>query len=357
MNSRTLLRLTVACVTCVALAPSTRSATTDSVALAWKLPADARYRVVSTLEQETSTQVADQVQHESMSQRTTRLVVVDDVDEQGTMDLTVTIDALSMRKVSETMTMTLSAGPDDKGKLQVKATVETTVPAFDTEEFEDFFEAVVTNLVEVGFALRVTPRGQVLSSKASGNPFDNIPATTEAAALATEVLKMMLSPEDLAQAVAAELFVQLPDQRVEAGDHWPVARELSVSGIRMVGTGKSTLQRIDSAGGSSLAMINEQLEYAVITDDFETRLAGLMSKIYEQLGVQVAITVDLRADPISAESNATFDMDGGYCRSVKWNDLNMPMSGTMSVGKQGVDMNMLVEMSNGSSTWTPLEVK
>ena len=354
IHSRTLLCFAAACIV---LAPSTRSATTDSVALAWKLPADARYRVVSTLEQETSTTVADQVQHESMSQRTTRLVVVNDVDEQGTMDLTVTIDALTMRKVSETMTMTLSAGPDDQGKLQVEATVETTVPAFDTEEFEDFFEAVVTNLVEVGFELRVTPHGQVLSSKATGNPFDHIPATTEAAMLATEVLKMMLSPEDLAQAVAAELVVQLPDQRVEAGDHWPVARELSVSGIRMVGAGKSTLQRVDSAGGSSLAMINEQLEYKVITDDFETRLAGLMSKIYEQLGVQVAITLDLRADPLAAESNATFDMDAGYCRSVKWNDLKMPMTGKMNVGKQSVDMNMLVEMSNGSSTWTRLEAK
>ena len=59
-----------------ALAPSTRSATTDAVQLAWRLPKDARYRVVSTLEQETTTTVEKQVQRESMSQRTTGSPVI-----------------------------------------------------------------------------------------------------------------------------------------------------------------------------------------------------------------------------------------------------------------------------------------
>lgn len=352
MNSRTLVRLFAVCV---ALSPLSRSAANESVALAWKLPAAARYRVVSAQEQATTTTVKGQVQRETMSQRTTRLVTVDSVDEQGTMNLSVAIDSVSMRKVSDTLTMTVSAGRNAEGVLQVDAKVESAAGAFDSAEFEDFFEAVVTNLFDVRFDLRVTPRGRVLSSKATSNPFDNLPAITEETALAAQMLKLMLSPEDLAQSVAAELFVQLPDQGVEVGDQWPIAREFGISGIRMVGAGKSKLERIDDAAPQPVAVLNEKLEYAVITDDFEQRLANLMTRVYEQLGVKVAITLELRAEPLAAESHANFDMQAGFCRSVEWNDLSMPLTGTMTVGKQGVDMSMLVEMSNGSSAWTRLE--
>lgn len=354
MTRRTLVCLVAACI---ALAPSTRSATTDAVQLTWHLPKDARYRVVSTLEQETTTTVEAQVQRESMSQRTTRLVTVDSVDEQGTMVLTVEIDALSMRKISDTLTLTVSAGRDGEGELQVDATVETPVTAFDKQEFEAFFASVVKNLLEVRFELRVTPRGRVLSSKASGDPFANLPTLTEEAATASQVLRSMLSPEDLAQAVAAELFVQLPDQGVQVGDRWPVARELSVSGIRMVGTGETKLESIESLTGEAGAVLNEKLEYAVITEGFEKKLAQLMTQAYSQFGVTVDIALELRAEPVKAESTARFDPDAGYCLSVKRSDLSMPMTGTLNIGRQSVKMKMLVEMSNGASTWTRLQAQ
>lgn len=167
----------------------------------------------------------------------------------------------------------------------------------------------------------------------------------------------MLSPEDLAQAVAAELFVQLPDQGVLVGDRWPVARELSVSGIRMVGNGESKLETVETTIGAAVATLSEKLEYAVITDGFEAKLAELMTRAYAQFGVNVDITLDLRADPLKAESTARFDPDAGYCLTVKRSNLSMPMTGTLSIGKQSVKMNMLVEMSNGASTWTRLEAK
>ncbi|MCA8980175.1 MAG: hypothetical protein KDC14_09130 [Planctomycetes bacterium] len=341
----------------LALAPSTRSATTDDVRLAWRLPKDSHYRVVSTLEQETTSTVQEQVQRESMSQRTTRLVTVDDVDEQGTMDLTVAIEALSMRKSSDTLTLTVSAGRNGKGELEVEVTVDSRVPSLDKQEFEKFFEAVIRNLLELRFDLRVTPRGRVLKSHANGNPFTSLPALTEAEQLASQVLQIMLSPEDLAQAVAAELFVQLPDQGVQVGDRWPVARELSVSGIRMVGSGESKLSSVDTTTGVALATIDEKLEYAVVTDGFEAKLANLMTRAYAQFGVNVEVGLDLRAEPLKAESTALFDPDAGYCLSVKRTDIKMPMSGTMTIGKQSVKMNMLVEMTNGSSSWTRLQAQ
>lgn len=350
---------TLACLiaTFIALAPSTRSANAESVTLQWRLQEAARFSVVSTIEQHTNTTLAGQMQQESISQRTTRIVTVGKTERDGTMNLLVELDTLTIRKESDTMTMTVSASRDDTGDLNVDAVVNTKVASFDAEEFESYFEAVVTNLFEVGFDLRVTQQGRVLSSKANGDPFAKLPEVTEATALASQVIRQLLSPEDLAQAVAAELFVQLPDQPVEIGDHWPVARSVGVSGIQMAGNGRSTLLGVDNAAGVSVADLSEQLEYTVLTDGFETRLESLMTRIYESMGVKVKISIDLKAKPVRAESSARFDITAGHCSEVRWVDMSMPLTGKMTVGKQSSDMEMLVEMSNGKSTWTRLAAK
>jgi len=349
MKITALLGIAVACA--LTFAPSGTASRAEATTIAWQLPIDAQYRVVSTIRQRATTTVAEQVSEETLEQSTTRVVTVDSVDEYGTMSLKVTVDAFTLKKTSRAMTLTLNAVRKPDGKLDVRSSVEMPVELIDTKEFQAFFEALGANMLGIEFSIDLSPTGRVLRSSMKGDPFDHLPAISEATHLASRALEMMVSKDDLADAVAAELFVQLPETAVEVEDRWPVAIDWTVSGIAMSGRGTTTFEKLEDPTGKPIAVLSETIEYQIDTTEYQAKLAELMTLLFVQAGADLEVSIELRTEKMDAKSRARFDVEQGFCRSVQWEDMRLPMSGTMSVGPKSVELEMNVLMEGGRSTW------
>ena len=270
------------------------------------------------------------------------------------MTLAMQTDALYMRKSSQALTLTLSAKRDEQGEIKTEISVESKVPAFEIEAFESFFEAVGKNLLELEYRFELDSSGKVLTASVEGDPFANLPQSDRATAMAKQAMEMMISTDELADAAAAEMFVQLPKGFVKVADSWDVTRELNSLGVQMIGSGRGSLYEVKGEGANRVAVIKQSMDYAILTDGLEAKLADLMNLVYQQAGLDVRVELDLRAERVKATSTTQFDLASGCCTTTRLDDLRIPMNGDMKAAGQSVEMEMVVELKSATATWIRL---
>lgn len=327
----------------------------DKVELAWRLPEGAVYRVETSAETISTTTAMETEQSETMEQRRTNHVRVVEVDGRGNMRLSMTTQSLFMRKESSMMTIRMSATRDEDGKPDVDATVTTEVPGFETASFESFFEAVGANLLDLEYAIHLSPDGSVIESSVDGDPFASLPADDLATSIAKQAIELMISPDELAETAVAEMFVKLPAGFVEVAGDWPVQHDMNSVGVAMSGTGRTRLDELRDEGGAQVAVLKRDLRYKVDTDGLEEKMEELMALSYAQAGIDLDFGVDLSCEPLDSASTVEWDVAGGFCRSIRWEEMRLPMTGTIRVGPQAVDMDMHVEIANSRASWSRVE--
>lgn len=329
----------------------------DKVELAWRLAEGAVYRVETSGETLSTSTVMETAQTESMEQRRTNHVRVVEVDGRGNMQLSMTTQSLFMRKESPMMTIRMSASRGEDGKPDVDATVTTEIPGFETTSFESFFEAVGANLLDLEYEIVLAPNGAVIRSEVDGDPFASLPADDLATSIAKQAIEMMISPDELAETAVAEMFVKLPAGFVAVADDWPVQHDMNTVGVAMSGTGRTRLHELRDEGDTRVAVLKRDLRYQVGTDELEEKIEELMALSYSQAGLDLKFGVDLSAEALDSSSTVEWDVAGGFCRSIRWEEMNMPISGTIRVGAEAVDMDMKVQVANSRASWSRVETE
>ncbi len=339
------------------LAPPAAGPASEPVELAWRLSEGEQFLVSAEMAMDTTTTTAGQEQLQSTDNRTTRLVVVEEVDDAGNMHLAVTVQSLVLVQGSDAMDLDLTAERDEDGDVVVVATIDSDNPMLTDGDMERFFEAFGEALLEVTFEMVVTPQGEVLKATIDGNPFDGLPTDTPILEMTLKTLEVMFSAEDLASVAAGEMFVQLAVEPVEVGDEWPVAREMNVGGFGLTGTGTTRFESLEREDERAIANLSETTKYEIDADGMSEKMDELMQTIFESMELEMETSTDLEGEEFTVESSVRFDVAGGFPLQITLAEQTIDVSGTMQVGPQEMDMVVEVRVSKSSATWERVEVE
>ncbi|MFT5286693.1 MAG: hypothetical protein ACI8TQ_002864, partial [Planctomycetota bacterium] len=199
-----------------------------------------------------------------------------------------------------------------------------------------------------------TPTGHVLESSLQGDPMGNLPTPTEITQMVALTASSMIDVENLPAALACGIFIQLPTDELEEGGEWESSVEFIVVGMEMDGTGACTIEGIEQDESTQSADINIQMDYSVGVDNLIEITIDMMENMFESMGVEMAVEVDMSGEDISVEMEAKFDVTDGVLQSMKFTDMVTVVEGTITVGENDIDL--LVESSSSShADWSRIE--
>jgi len=336
-------------------APTASSPAPEPIELAWRLAEGEQFLVTTDMAMETTTTTMGEPQVQSTENRSTRLVVVEEVDDAGNMHLAISVQAFAMVQGSEDMDLDLTAERDEDGDVVVSAVIDSDNPMLNDGEMQRFFEAFGENLLELTFEMVVTPQGKVLKATVDRDPFVGLPDDSPVLAMTLKALEVMISAEDLPEIAAGEMFLQLSPEPVEPGDDWTVVRAMNVAGFGLSGSGSTRFESLERDGETAVALLVESTDYEIETDGMSEKLDELMRAIFESMELEMETSTDLQGDDFSVESRIEFDVAGGFARQVVWEGQTIEVSGTMEVGDQSMEMEIVTEVSRSSASWERVE--
>jgi len=349
---------TIACTTLLLVGSTSQpgSPSAEAVTLAWKLPAGADYLIESTSTVDTTTVTMDQEQSEFMQLETTHRVHVNEVTEDGDMELTITVESYFMGKESPQLNIELSCERDDDGEIRVAAEIDSELAELEGSDVTDLFEAIGRNNMELEFTVLLTPTGEVESSSLKGDPMHDLPTDTEVTEMIAATASALLDAEDLPGLLTSQIFSLLPAEPVEVGAEWDVSRHYDAMGLEMDGKGRCTLDELKTEDGVQLAVITEDMLYSVGAEGLEENMIDMMTVIFESTGMELEVAVELDAEDTNTSMETHFDIAAGFHRSMVWSETTATVNGVMTIA--GNEMDMVVEtVASGRSSWSRLEEK
>ncbi|MDA1263857.1 MAG: hypothetical protein O2816_02120 [Planctomycetota bacterium] len=322
----------------------------DPVRLRWNLSEEATYRVASTQEFVSVTVTQGDTQEQSQVNRATHLISVEGRNDEGNLELSVTLESMGLEQVTPQQKIILEATRDADGAPVVEVDIEAALPLMEGDDVVAFFEALGRNMLELEFEFEVTPQGKVIRAGMNQDPYADLPMETEVTRMAAKTIAMLLDAKDLPAMAAAEMFTQLSPDPVEVGGSWEVAREIVAMGLDLSGAGKATLVSLKDGR----AELREQLTYAVDASGFSAKMEDLMGFLFETMGLELQVEVHLAGEDFKNEVTSTFDVRNGHTLLSTNKNLGFSLEGQMEVGPEKIEMEMELTGSY-TSRWERLK--
>jgi hypothetical protein len=285
-------------------------------------------------------------------------VEVRNVLPNGNFILQLQIDRIQRESSSKEKTLVMSAARDLEGRPQVDVRVSGNNPIFQRQDFKSILRQIARNMLDLRIELELTPRGGVTSVQLEGDPFQNLPSDSQIARMIGKIVRKLVSKEDLAQIITAEAFAQLPAGPVRVNQSWPVARNFSVMGLQMNGTGRSTLQAIPGSNGTKTAAIRETMTYTVNTAKYGAMLKDFTESLMADAGLEVDVEANFRVEENPTFTSASiFNVDDGVNMSTTWEDQKIRFGGTMAISAYGETSRIRMDVTvtvDSKVKWTQL---
>ena len=234
------------------------------------------------------------------------------------------------------------------------AVLDSPLAELQGDDVVSLFEAIGRNNMELVFTVLLTPSGAVESSSLEGDPLDNLPTDTDVTEMIAQTAGALLNADDLAGMLSSQIFSLLPVDPVEVGAEWDVARHFTALGLEMDGKGSCSFDELKTEEGIRLAVLTEDMQYSLVTDQLEENMAEMMTVMFEKMGVELDVSIYLDADDMDTTMQTDFDIAAGFNRSMTWSEMTATVSGAVTVGDAEMDMDVET-ISSGHSSWSLLE--
>lgn len=301
----------------------------EKIVLGFQVEAGDRYAVEKT-EITRSVTVTDVDGDESTEEETEKSVVqhvleVLEVADDGNLSLRFSTES-GVIESSGAQGYKLSIRRSETGVKHVE--VEATGSGLEADALQKVLETLGANLLDLKVDFEMTRQGEIVSSQIEGSLFDNLPQDDDVLVLVGKILKALLPAEEFASAAVADGFPLLPEEAVAVGATWPVRRNLDVMGMSLAGEGTGRVIALESG----VACLEEKQTYQVDPSGLANRITGMLSILYEQMGVQA--TTEMSFDPVTpveVKAVTWFDVEDGFPVKSTWETFRVELDGLMEI--------------------------
>lgn len=325
----------------------------EEIELAWKFSKDQQFTLTYStnlkMTVETTSSLGTGMQTQEQVYREVFDVRVVKVLPKGGAHLTLRTLDMDMETNSRERSVKAKVRRGDGREPQVSMQAETATSgggALLKEIMTPVLEAYLDSRIHVV----IDSSGKVSSCRLVGDPMRSMGSTgnpTMDAAMSG--MKDFLNVEEIIGAAMTQTFIQLPADPVAPGDKWPVERDLMVTGMAAKGRGSATLAEVRGRGDEQIAVIKEEVAYALDCSPYVKNYTAMMKKMMGAMGMDVDIQMEMEApDGMKIKSEGEFATRLGRVKQIVWGNASLVATGRahMTLMGEPETMKLTVRASN-----------